>query len=120
MCEKKMVLSINGEKVEVHWEENATVSELKSRLADRPLIVDTLRYGDFEQVGALPQSFTRNDVQMTAKAGDVVLYSGDQLVVFFGSNSWSYTKLGHIDGRSENELTDLLDTDKATIVLFLE
>ena len=52
---------------------------------------------------------------MTAQPGDIVLYSGNQLVVFFGSNSWSYTKLGHISGLSADELAALLDKDIAVI-----
>ena len=77
--------------------------------------VSASRYGGFEQVGSLPQSFSRSDAQMTTQPGDIVLYSGKQLVVFFGSNSWSYTKLGHISGLSADELAALLDKDIAVI-----
>ena len=73
------------------------------------------RYGGFEQVGSLSQSFSRNDVQTTTQPGDIVLYSGNQLVIFFGSNSWSYTRLSHIEGLSTDELTALLDKDVAFI-----
>ena len=73
------------------------------------------RYGGFEQVGSLSQSFSRNDVQTTTQPGDIVLYSGNQLVIFFGSNSWSYTRLSHIEGLSTDELTALLDKDVAVI-----
>ena len=66
--------------------------------------------------GSFPQSFSRNDVQMTTEPGDIVLYSGDQLVVFFGSNSWSYTKLGHINLATE-KLTELLGGESAVIEL---
>ena len=52
---------------------------------------------------------------MTTQPGDIVLYSGNQLVIFFDSNSWSYTRLGHIEGLSTNELTTLLDKDIAVI-----
>ena len=55
------------------------------------------------------------DAQMTTQPGDIVLYSGNQLVIFFGSNSWSYTKLGHIEGFSTDELTALLNKDIAVI-----
>ena len=75
------------------------------------------RYGGFEQVGSLPQSFSRSDAQMTTQPGNIVLYSGNQLVVFFGSNSWSYTKLGHINGLSADELTVLLDKEQTVIEL---
>ena len=57
---------------------------------------------------------------MTTQPGDVVLYSGNQLVVFFGSNSWSYTKLGHIKGLSADELAVLLDKEQTVIELQLK
>ena len=79
--------------------------------------VSASRYGGFEQVGSLPQSFSRNDVQTTTQPGDIVLYSGNQLVIFFGSNSWSYTRLGHIEGLSTDELTALLEQDTVTFEL---
>ena len=79
--------------------------------------MNTTAYGGFEQVGSLPQSFSRGDTQMTAQPGDIVLYSGNQLVVFFGSNSWIYTKLGHINDLSADELTVLLDKDQTVIEL---
>ena len=72
-------------------------------LAQNAITVNTSAYGGFEQVGSLPQRFSRNDVQMTTQPGDIVLYSGNQLVIFFGSNSWSYTRLGHIEGLSTDE-----------------
>lgn len=68
-------------------------------------------------MGSLPQSFTRSDVQMTTEPGDIVLYSGNQIVLFFGSNFWSYTKLGHMDGLSGEELSELLGNDTAEIVI---
>lgn len=78
------------------------------------------RYGGFEQVGSLSQSFSRNDVQTTTQPGDIVLYSGNQLVIFFGSNSWSYTKLGHIKGLPADELAVLLDKEQTVIELQLK
>ena len=54
---------------------------------------------------------------MTAQPGDIVLYSGNQLVVFFSSNSWSYTKSGHVNDLSADELTVLLDKDQTVIEL---
>ena len=71
-------------------------------------------------MGDLPQSFSRQDRQMTTQPGDIVLYAGDQLVVFFGSNSWSYTKLGQIEGLSVQELSDLLGDSEAEIRIGLE
>ena len=54
-------------------------------------------YSGFEKVGALGTSLPASNSQTTTQAGDIVLYNGNQIVVFYGSNSWSYTRLGHID-----------------------
>ena len=102
--ETAMTLSIDGKEMPVTWEDNASVKELKEIC---PLKVDMSMYGGFEQVGSIGQSISRDDKQITTEFGDIVLYSGNQIVVFYGSNSWAYTKLGHID-LSEEELTEIL------------
>ena len=112
--EPMLFLTIDGTAVDVQWENNAAVAELYA-LAQNAITVNTSAYGGFEQVGSLPQNFSRSDTQMTAQPGDIVLYSGNQLVVFFGSNSWSYTKLGHISGLSADELAALLDKERTVI-----
>ena len=114
--EPMLLLTIDGTAVDVQWENNAAVTELYA-LAQNAITVNTSAYGGFEQVGSLPQSFSRSDAQMTTQPGDIVLYSGNQLVIFFGSNSWSYTWLGHIEGLSTDELTALLDQDTVTFEL---
>ena len=109
-----LFLTIDGTAVDIQWENNAAVAELYA-LVQNTITVNTSAYGGFEQVGSLPQSFSRSDAQMTTQPGDIVLYSGNQLVIFFGSNSWSYTRLGHIEGLSTDELTALLDKDITVI-----
>lgn len=113
--QETLVLSINGTVLDVQWEENEAVAELLSCVQNENITVNTTLYGGFEQVGSLPQSFSRNDAQMTTGPGDIVLYSGNQLVLFFGSNSWSYTKLGQIKGMSAEELSELLGADSAIV-----
>lgn len=76
-------------------------------------------YGGFEQVGSIGAKIEQDDVQMTTSAGDIVLYSGNQIVVFYGSNTWAYTKLGHIH-HSEEELTELLGKEDVTLTLGTE
>ena len=110
-----LVLSINGTVLDVQWEENETVAELLAYVQNKNITVNTSIYGGFEQVGSLPQRFSRNDTQMTSGPGDIVLYSGNQLVLFFGSNSWSYTKLGQIGGISAEELSKLLGADSVVV-----
>ena len=77
-------------------------------------------YGGFEQVGSLGTSLPRKDVQTTTSAGDIVLYSGNQVVVFYGSNSWSYTRLGHISDKSAAELKELLGHGDVAITFHME
>ena len=74
-------------------------------------------YGGFEQVGPIGQSLPRDDSQTTTQAGDIVLYSGNQIVVFYGSNSWSYTRLGHISDKTAEEMTELLSNGDVTITI---
>jgi rhodanese-related sulfurtransferase len=109
-----MKMMIGETEVPVTWEENDSVEELKSLL---PITVNMSMYGDFEQVGSLGQSIVRNDKQTTTNPGDIVLYSGDQIVVFYGSNSWSYTRLGHVD-LSDDELAEMLSNGDVTIKLY--
>ena len=74
-------------------------------------------YGDFEQVGSLGTALPANDEQMTTSAGDIVLYSGDQLVIFYGSNSWAYTKLGHITDQDSEGMAQLLGNGDVTVTI---
>ena len=117
--EQELTLSVDGTTLEVSWEDNETVRELMACAAEESITVNTSLYGGFEQVGSLPRQFSRNDEQMTTAPGDIVLYSGDQLVLFFGSNSWSYTKLGHIDSLTTEELTGLLSGSSAEVEISL-
>ena len=113
-----MVLMIGDTEVPVTWEDNASVEELKT-LAGNGLMISLSMYGGFEQVGSIGQSIARDDEQITTSSGDIVLYSGDQIVIFYGSNSWAYTKLGKID-LSEEEMTSLLSNGDVTITLIYQ
>ena len=111
--EQPMKLSIEGVEVPVTWEENASVEALRALC---PLTIELSMYGGFEQVGPIGQSIVREDEQLTTQYGDIVLYSGNQIVLFYGSNSWAYTKLGHMD-LSEQELRDRLGGGDVSITL---
>ena len=113
-----MIMTIGNTKVDVSWEDNDSVRELRE-LASSGITIQMSMYGGFEQVGSIGQSVTRNDKQTTTEPGDIVLYSGNQLVVFYGSNSWSYTRLGKIN-LSDEELENLLGNGDVTITLSME
>lgn len=113
-------LKINDTEVSVQWEENDSVAALRELLENGAMEIEMSMYGGFEQVGSLGQSLTRNDVQTVTQAGDIVLYSGSSIVVFYGSNSWAYTRLGKITDRTQQELTELLGREDVTLTLSLD
>lgn len=113
----EMKLNIAGTDVAVAWEDNQAVAELKALAADGPVTVELHRYGGFEQVGPLGTSLTSSDVQITTESGDIVLYAGDQISIFYGPNSWSYTRLGHITNKTVDEMTDLLANSDVGITI---
>ncbi|MCD8054254.1 MAG: hypothetical protein LUF00_09450 [Lachnospiraceae bacterium] len=78
-------------------EENEAVNALVEMMEEAPVVIEMSDYSGFEKVGPLGTSLPTSNSQTTTQAGDIVLYNGNQIVIFYGSNSWSYTRLGHID-----------------------
>ena len=115
----EMTLKINGEEVDVKWEDNESVRALADLAADGPVIVNASKYGGFEQVGGLGTTLPSDDVDTTTEPGDIVLYSSNSVVVFFGTNSWAYTRLGHIEGKTDDELRDMLGGSNVEIEIAL-
>lgn len=114
-----LTLSVDGTQLSVKWENNSSVSALKELAAGGNLTIKAHQYGGFEQVGSLPQRIESNDVHMTAEPGDIMLYSSNSVVVYYGTNTWSYTKLGHIENLSEAELQELLSGETVTLTFSL-
>lgn len=111
----KMYLTINGNKIEVTLAENSSVDALVGILKQGDIVYTAEDYGGFEKVGSLGHTLPTENTQITAEAGDVILYSGNQIVVFYGSNEWSYTRLGKINGYSAEELKALLAAGKGSV-----
>ena len=117
--EPMMQMKINDTPVTVAWEDNESVSALKE-LAANDLTIQMSMYGGFEQVGSIGQRLPSSDVQTSTSSGDIVLYSSNQLVVFYGSNSWAYTRLGHITDKTPEEMRTLLSNGDVTITLSVQ
>jgi len=111
-----MKMKINDTPVTVAWEDNESVAALKD-LAMNGLTIQMSMYGGFEQVGSIGRHLPSSDVQTSTSSGDIVLYSSNQLVVFYGSNSWAYTRLGHITDKTPEEMQALLSNGDVTITL---
>ena len=118
--EMSILMKIGDEAVTIAWEDNESVAALTELLREQPLSIQMSMYGGFEQVGSFGTSLPRDDEQTTTQAGDIVLYSGNQMVVFYGSNSWAYTRLGKITDKSAEELKEMLSGGNVTITLELD
>lgn len=111
--ESNMNLYIDNQKLDVTWEDNDSIKALKKIL---PLTINMHEYGGFEQTGNIGQSINRNDKDIETVPGDVVLYRGEAISIFYQPSSWSYTKLGHIN-LSDSELNALLNKDSVVLLL---
>lgn len=93
----KMNVNVNGHNFTATLEQNAAVDAMIEMMRDNAVTIEMNDYSGFEKVGSLGTSLPASSQQTTTQAGDIVLYNGNQIVIFYGSNSWSYTRLGHID-----------------------
>ena len=116
----EMKLFIGDEEVNVEWEDNDAVAALQESVGKEPLTIDMSMYDDFEQVGELGMSLPAEDEQITTESGDIMLYSGDKIVMFYGSNTWAYTPLGKVTDKSPGEMADLLGQGDVTITISQE
>ena len=112
--EENMKLYFNDIEIPVIWEDNQTVQELMKEAGNGDIIVQMSMYSDNEQFGPLGKKYTRDDKQTTTHNGDIVLYSGDKIVVFYGSNSWAYTRLGKMN-IPESDVTEILSNGDITL-----
>ncbi len=101
-------------------EDNESADALKELLAENPLTISASNYGGFEKVCSLGTELPRNDSQMTTEAGDICLYNGNQIVIFYGSNSWSYTRLGKVSNADKSQLEEILSGEETEITLSLK
>ncbi len=110
-----MYIYINDNKLEVTLAKNKAVTALVEILQQGDITYTANDYGGFEKVGSLGHSLPTENTQITTEAGDVILYYGNQIVLFYGSNSWSYTRLGKINGYSAAELRTLLGAGSGSV-----
>ena len=92
--DRKVIVEVNGSRFTATLENNEAVDALVEMMREKPVTIQMSDYAGFEKVGPLGTSLPTSSRQTTTQAGDIVLYQGDQIVIFYGSNSWSYTRLG--------------------------
>ena len=113
-------LFIDEKQVPVIWEDNESARALFEYVENNPLTIDMNMYGGFEQVGSLGINLPTDDHNMVTEAGDIVLYNGNQIVIFYGSNSWSYTKLGKVENADADYMKQLLGSNNVVLSIICE
>ncbi|HJB15911.1 MAG TPA: hypothetical protein IAA05_07720 [Candidatus Blautia excrementipullorum] len=114
----QMKVQVGGSTFTAALEENEAVDALVDMMEQGPVTIQMSDYSGFEKVGPLGTSIPASNQQTTTQAGDIVLYQGNQIVMFYGSNSWSYTRLGHIDDLTGWE--EALGSGDVTVTFSLE
>ena len=114
-----LIIEVNGTRLEATFEDNTSAEALADLLREGAITVSLHDYGGFEKVGPLPTSLPSNDSQITTVPGDVILYQGDQITIYYDQNTWSFTKLAHIDGATRDGLLDILGDGDVTATLSL-
>ena len=116
----KILLKVGGNTMTATLTDNEATRELTKLLEQGDITIRMSDHGGFDKVGALPQSFPTSNTQITTVPGDIMLYQGNQMVIFYGSNSWSYTRLGKIDGATASNLRQFLGNGNITLTISLE
>lgn len=106
---------VNGERLTIQPAENSSMDAFLALLAQGDLTVEMHDYGSFEKVGSLGVTLPTNDEGITTQPGDVILYQGNSLAIYYGTNTWSFTKLGKVQNVTQDKLMEILGDGDATV-----
>ena len=115
----KLQIEVNGHVLNATLADNTSAEALAELLSEGPLTLNMSDYGSFEKVGPLPQSLPRNDERITTEPGDIILYLGNRITIYYDVNTWDFTRLGRIDGITQAELKEILGSGDVTVMLSL-
>lgn len=116
--EKKMRLEVNEYTFEIELENNTSAKAFKEYVSKEKRILSLDDYGNFEKVGDLGTTLPRNDKTLTTKEGDIILYLGNKLCLYYNQNTWDFTKLGHI--KATTHLKEALGKGRVIVTLYME
>ena len=111
----KLKIHVNDTTFTATLEENSSAKAFAEFLAQGDMTLDMHDYGSFEKVADLPRSFPRNDTQIDTDAGDIILYQGKSITIYYDKNSWNFTRLGKIDNVDKIRLKQILGDGNATV-----
>ena len=105
---KKIVINVKDRDLIVELEKNSSANAFYDRLKKESITINAKDYGNFEKVGNLEFELPRNDKTMETKAGDLILYQGNRISLYYDNNKYNFTKLGHVTNMDSYELKELL------------
>lgn len=114
-----MKITVGDTVFTVSLADNSSVQVLKELLAKEPLTIDMHDYGEMEKVGPIGTDLPRNDEQISTGPGDVILYQGNSLVIYYDTNSWDFTRIGKINDVAQEELKEALGEGDVTVTFSL-
>ena len=115
----KLYIKINNKTLSAVLEDNSSVDALLEKLKQGDIIIEMSDYANFEKVGALGFSLPRNDESITTTPGDIILYQGNQITIYYDTNTWNFTKLGKIEDVTQKELKEILGNGDVTVTFSL-
>ncbi len=113
---EKIKLVVNNQEFIIKLEDNSSSRAFLEKLKNNDIIVNAHDYGNFEKVGDLGFSLPTNDTKITTKPGDLILYQGNQITLYYDTNTWEFTKLGEIENIDEDSLKSVLGNDDVTLL----
>ena len=116
----KMFITVNGKTLTADLADNSSAKALAEALAKSPITYKADDYGNFEKVGDLGMSFPQNNENITTEPGDIILYQGHNLCIYYAQNTWNFTRIAKINGISQKELKDFLGDGEITVMLSVE
>ena len=116
----EFIIEVNNKELVVKVENNSSSKALIEKLKQGNITINARDYSNFEKVGELGFSLPTNDTQITTKPGDVILYQGNNICLYYGTNSWNFTKLGEVTNVNQEELKNILGDGNVTMTLKLK
>ena len=115
----KMYITVDGQTLTATLADNTSAQALMEALKQAPITYEAHDYGNFEKVGPLGQSFPENNENLTTEPGDIILYQGSNLCLYYDTNTWTFTRIGKIEGKTQAELKQFLKAGQGNITVTL-
>ncbi len=112
-------ITINGQTMTATLDDNTSAQALYETLKHGNITFEALDYGDFEKVGDMGRSFPQNNEQITTQPGDLILYLGNHLCIYYDTNSWNFTRLGWIDGATQSNIKSFVKAGQGNVTVTL-